>query len=121
MSLSSLVKDLVAVADSLTGDLQASVTHHAFSGATVDSYGKVTNWGAGVARKAVVEASSRLIRTAGGDTLQARAKLTFPRPVTVDARDKIVLPDTSTGPILDVTGVTNPTTNQVYASEVWLG
>jgi hypothetical protein len=116
-----LVVSLVAVADSVTGTLQSTVTHYAFSGATVDAYNKPTSWGTGVSRQAVVERSSKLIRLATGDTVIASYKVTFPRPVAVDPKDRITLPGSVEGPILSVEGVVNPTTNEVYAVEVFMG
>ena len=116
----SLVEKLVNVADKITATLQANVSHYAFSGATVDVYEKVTP-GAPVVRACVVESTRRLFRLADGTEVLSRTKLTFPRPVAVDPRDKFVLPDGTTGPILDVVGVVDPVTNALYATEVFLG
>ena len=118
--LADLVRDMVAVADTVTATLQATVTHYAYSAATVDAYGKVT-WLSGTSRVAVVERDHRLIRTATGDVRQASYRLTLPRPVAVDPRDRIVLPGGVEGPILSVEGVVNPTTGAVYAVEVFMG
>jgi hypothetical protein len=41
--------------------------------------------------------------------------------VTLDVRDKIVLPDGLTGPIIKVNGVVDPDTDEIYALEVMLG
>lgn len=119
--LADLVRDLVSVANTLTTDLQVAVSHYAFSGATVDTYGKVTSWGSAVSRKAVVERVYRLVRTPEGDNREAAYKVTIPRPVAVDPRDRITLPGDVEGPILSVTGVVNPGTSEVYAVEILMG
>ena len=118
----SLVEKLVAVADTITGTLQAEVAHYAFADATLDAYEHLT-WtdAAFVVRTAIVESKQRLFRLADGTEVLAHTKLTFPRPETIDPRDKIVLPDGTTGPILEVVGVTDPVTNAIYAVEVWMG
>lgn len=116
----SLVERLVAVADTITASLQANVSHYTYAAATIDAYNKVT-WGAATVRAAVVESNRRLFRLSDGTEVLSRTKVTFPRPVAVDPKDRIVLPDSTTGPILEVVGVTDPVTNAVYATEVWLG
>ncbi len=116
-----LVRKMVGVADTLTATLQDTVTHYAWSGATVDSYNKVTAWGIGVTRNAIVEPTSRLIRRDDGSLVQAVYKITFPRPVAVDSRDRIVISNGTEGPILDVSGIVDPDTNALYAVEVILG
>jgi hypothetical protein len=115
-----LVRDMVALADDITGTLQVEIQHYTWSAATVDSYGKTT-WGTPVNRQCVVEKTSRLVRNDQGDLVQAIASITFPRPVTLDVRDKFVLPDGLTGPIIKVNGVVDPGTDAVYALEVMLG
>lgn len=116
-----LVRDLVVVADGITSSLQANVTHYAFSGATLDAYGKVTSWGAPFVRTAVVERVYKQVRNAEGTTREAAYSVTFPRPVAIDPRDRLVLPGSVEGPILNVSGVVNPGTAEVYAVEVLLG
>jgi hypothetical protein len=44
-----------------------------------------------------------------------------PRRNPVDERDKIILPDGSTGPILKVKGFVDSETNLRFYSEIWLG
>jgi hypothetical protein len=118
--LADLVRDMVVVANSITSTLQATVTHYAFSAQTPDAYGKIT-WVSGVSRLAVVERTHRLIKSVTGDDRQASYVVTFPRPITVDPRDRITLPGSVEGPILSVEGVVNPTTDAVYAVAVFMG
>lgn len=117
----SLISGLLSsVADPLTASLQTTVTHYAYSDYTEDDYNKPTP-GAGTSRQAIVAKSDKLIRTIEGEMVQAQWSITFPRPVSVDARDKFVLPGSVTGPILKVEGVLDPATDVVYATEVFLG
>lgn len=114
-----LVRDLVAVADTLTGSLQTNVTHYAWSEASVDASGKVA-WGSGTSRAALVENVNTLVRNQQGELVTASTKVTFLRPVTIDVRDKIVLPDGKTGPIARISGMINPSTNAPYMVDVYL-
>lgn len=51
---------------------------------------------------------------------QARAKVTFLFNVTIGTEDKLVMPDGTTGPILDIKGLQDPASGR-YLTEVWLG
>ena len=118
MGLDDLVRTAIATAKTVTADLQVSVTHAAFS--SVDGYGK-PSYASGVSRKALVESANRLIRTAAGQEVLSRTKVTFLSPVSVTTKDRITLPDGSTGPILDVRGLVDPSTSAPYMVEVFLG
>ena len=118
MSLATIVQDGVAIANSVTTSLQATVTHKAFS--SVDAYGKPT-YATGVERTAIVERRQKYVRTDAGEEKLSLAKLTFPYPVTINERDKITLPDSTVMPILRIDGVVDPTTNAEYLVEVELG
>lgn len=128
MGLAAIVRSAVATANGVTSDLQVAVTHEAWTG--VDGQGS-SSYAAGVSRDAIVEHKQRLVRTAAGEMLMARARLMFLEPIPdngatgrrepIDPRDRITLPDGSTGPILDVQGMTDPATDRPYALEVFLG
>ncbi len=129
MSLNALVKSCVAVADSVVGSLQDAVVHHPW---TSDTSHGVPQYGTSVSRQAVVDQTRKRRRDANGDEVWQTAKITFPRPITangtsgrkepVDPRDKFVLPDGSTGPIIEVmNGPINPATHAPYFVEVMLG
>ncbi len=126
MGFNTLIAGLLSgVADPLTDSLQVSVDHYAFADRTLDNYNKPTP-GSATSRKAIVAKSSKMVRRVSeggalGELVQAAWSITFPRPVAVDARDKFVLPGSVTGPILKVDGVINPSTGEVYATEVFLG
>lgn len=144
MSLNQIIRDAVAVADSITKDLQGTVMHSAWIGQ--DGFGK-PNYGARVSglditgafntadvavpRQAIIEQKQR-IRDVQGRNVLTFVHLTFVGPIpingmgterkeAVDPRDIFVLPDGTTGPVVDVSGVLDSETNLMYAVEVWLG
>ena len=130
MSLADILRSGIATINTITadGELQVDVTLEAWTGS--DSHGAPT-YAAGVTIPAIVEMKNRLINIANGEQVQSRATVTFVRPVTangatgrrepIDPRDKITLPDGETGPILDVQGVFDSSTDAPYMLEVFLG
>lgn len=118
MSLASIVRSGVALADRLTASLHVQVVH--YTRTSTDGYGK-PEYDGGTARMAIVESVAANLRTTAGDVITPKTKVTFPRPVAVSNLDKIVLPDGTTGPILDIVGLVDPATNAVYMVEVLLG
>jgi len=144
MSLNSIIRAGVAVANSVTADLQGTVTHAAWirqdeMGAAVygrrveglDIYGEADAIGVATPRQAVIELKQRA-REVQGRHILTFAHLTFVGPIpvngmtdarkeAVDPRDVFVLPDGKTGPVVDVEGVVDAETGLMYAVEVWLG
>lgn len=133
MGLDSLVRNAVATANRLTAALQVTVTHEAWTGK--DSYNKPT-YASGKDRQCILEWTSdtgrpALVKTASGEEKVVRAKLTFVVPIAangaddrqepVDPRDIFTLPDGTTGPILNIGGVVDPSTSAPYALEVSIG
>lgn len=119
MGLDALVRAAVRTADAVTGGLQATVQHAAFTGAN-DRYGKPV-LATAVPRQAVVDLSEKPVRTMEGHERLSTARLTFPRPVAVDIRDRFTLPDGRSAPVLTLNGVADPSTGARYATEVALG
>lgn len=121
MGLSSLVSNLVAVADRLTGGLQATVKHYPFLRHSVKGDAEVAAEPTLV--PCVVELGQGRTTTdqRTGEQVPLRATLTFPRPVTVTFHDRFVLPDYTTGPVVAIDGVVNPDTGARYATAVSLG
>lgn len=121
MGLGGLVRKAVALADVLTGGadgLQATVSHYAWL--SQDETGKPT-YRTAVARTALVTYETRQVRLLGGTVVQTRATILFPRPVVIDERDKILLPDGTTGPIyMRADGVADVSTGKGFYSEVML-
>ena len=128
MSLADLVRSGVAIAKSVTSDLQADVTLEAWTGSTASGG---STFATAVTLPAIVEMKQRLKKLATGDVVMSRAVVTFLEPVTangatgrrepIDPRDRITLPDDTTGPILDVEGMVDAETDAPYMSSVFLG
>lgn len=118
MGLDALVRSVVTTADAVTGSLQATVQHAAYTGQ--NGYAKPT-FAAAVARQAVVVLEQKPVRNLEDKLVVSTARLIFPRPVAVDVRDRFTLPDGRTAPVLRTTGVADPTTGAAYATEVLLG
>lgn len=131
MSLASIVRKAVLIADKVTGSLQATVVYYPYIGQSADGRGTRT-YAAPITLPAVVEYGGIVYNQQTGVTVQTMAHITFPRPLgilstaagrvnPVDYRDKIVLPDGTTSAIVDIKGFADPTTNKPFMSEVWLG
>jgi hypothetical protein len=118
MALDALIRSALRTADAVTAGLQATVGHAAYT--SQDAYGKPT-YAAVVDRQAVVELTEKPMRTLEGHERLSIARLTFPRPVAIDVRDRFTLPDGRTAPILTINGVADPSTGARYATEVALG
>jgi hypothetical protein len=121
MALNDLIASLVGVADRLTGPLQATVEHHVYR--RMDGKGKVEYYPAPDLVPAVVaRGQTRTGYNERGEVVPVRAVLTFPRPMSVDLRDKFVLPDRTTGPTVNLdAGVVNPSDGARYVTEVGIG
>lgn len=127
MAFDDLIRTGVSLADSLTGSLQATVAHQAWTG----SDGFNDTYAASVDRQAIVERKNRERQTADGRTILTTAQITFLRPIAaqgaagrqepIDSRDKLTLPDGSTDPIADVEALLDPDTGRGYYAVVWLG
>ena len=134
MSLADIVRNGVSLANQLTDSLQLPVTHRAWIGENHygdPSYDAPTSAAGGGQLKAVVNQDVTQHTMPSGQVAEARAHLIFVQPVPVngadgrsepiDTRDLIVLPDGTTGPIIDIKGPYDPGTNRPYMLEVWLG
>lgn len=128
MGLDEVIRSAIAIAKSVTADLQADITLKAWTDA--GAYGTPT-YATAVTLPALVEEKHRLIRNADGEDMMSKTKVTILQPVTangttgrrepIDPRDEITLPNGATGPILDVAGLIDPSTGYPYMPEVWMG
>lgn len=126
--LADVVRAGVAAAHTITQTLQVDVSLARYTGQ--DAMGAVA-YAAAADYPALVEYKVRLHTTASGKIVQTRAKVTFltvippngaaNRTEPIDSRDRIVLPDGTTGPIVDVEGLVNPVTERPYLVECWIG
>lgn len=129
MAFDDLIRNGVALAHNLTTSLQVRVTHAAWIGQA--PHGTGAYYAAPVSRLVLFEQKMRQLQTKTGQTVTSRGKLTFLEPVPpngtpgrvepVDTRDKIILPDGTTGPIIDREGLMDPDTSSPYVLEVYLG
>ncbi len=109
---------MVGVADSLTVDFRATVTHYAATG-TLDDYGQPT-YGAGVTRSAIVADTDEVVRTQRGDEVVAHTRLVFLGDVAIDLADKIVLPGNRTSLILRVDHGVRPAAGADFVTIVFM-
>jgi hypothetical protein len=119
----------IAVADALTKGVQAQVTLEQWTGQ--DEYGNET-YATAITIEAVVDYKHKQKTLATGRVVNVVATLTVvgdiaPNSATgrrnpVDPRDKITLPDGTTGPILDApNAVLDPSTGRGLIHEIMLG
>ncbi len=121
MGLGSILRSAIATANSITGGtdgLQVDVTVEAFD--SYDGYGKPT-YGSSETISCVLEQKTRFMRAPGGQEVVSKHCLTFVQPVEIGPKDRITLPDGSTGPILDIEGVMDSETSRAFCTEVTLG
>lgn len=119
MGFAKLIRDGVALANKMTEDIQAKVIHRAYLSST--GSGKKL-YSPDVSRPAIVDWEQRQIRTLSGNLSVSRATVTFLDPsVVVDDNDIIILPDGTTGPILDMSGFIDSGTGHPYLTKVFLG
>lgn len=131
MALNDVIQNAVATAHSITQSLQEDVSFYAWKGQ--DGYG-TEEWADLQTVKALVEQEDQMRQLGDGRLVKVRTKLTLlslPANTTpnsgkarvnpVDPRDKFVMADGSTGPILNVVGLRNPGTAKPYLLEIWLG
>jgi hypothetical protein len=130
MSLLDTVRAGIATAASLTRPLQGTVQHYAW--VNQDAYGAITYdppvTGAGTERKALVDLSRKLRKTEAGELVMTVATVTFldviapngasGRTEPIDVRDKIVLPDGTTGPIARGGGFMDAITGRPLLNEI---
>lgn len=128
MGLSDIVRNGVALAKSITADLQTEVQIEPWIAATTSGG---PTYGAARTFRAIVDYKQRLRRTVPGQEVLQQAAVYILEPVSangatgrnepIDSRDKVTLPSGFTGPILDVMGVVDPSTEAPYLYEIVLG
>lgn len=129
MGYDTILRKGVAILDQQTSSLQDTVEFYAWESSGV--YGEPQYSAQPIMMQAIVEERQVLRRMMDGTEVAQRAAIIVPRPIPpngapgrrepVDPRDKIVLPNGFTGPILYVNGVMDPDTNAPYSYEIVLG
>lgn len=128
--IASIIRDGVKLTNDFIQDLQASIIHTAWTGYTNASGD--SSYAEPVQLKCIVSTQQSDIFTASGQIVSVMATLTFigdvlpngapGRREPFDPRDIIILPDGSTGPIIDTpSGVNDPLTGRGFTHKVLLG
>lgn len=128
MSLLNVLRSAVKVADQVTKPVQATVQ---FSRAVISTDGfRTITYPTTVPLRAIVDWKQKQLRLQSGVLSVSRAMVTFLDVAAltaatggqgVDDNDRIVLPDGTTGPILDMAGFIDAGTGRPLATEVFLG
>jgi len=127
MGLRDTVRGAVATADKVTKDLQPEVTFSKAEGR--DGFGEI-QYPTSVKIRAIVDWKQKQVRTQDGILSVSRAHVTFldakklfevTRGEGIDDLDRIVLPDGTTGPVLDMDGFIDAGTGIPFATGVFLG
>jgi hypothetical protein len=128
LNLDSLIREVVGIADNITGSLQDTIQYSAWIG--YDDFNKPI-YDSAIVMSAAIEEKQYDRRLPDGSIITQRATIQITRPIKpngavdrrepVDPRDKIVLPNGYTGPILFVDGMGDPDTHAPYAYEIVLG
>jgi len=130
IDLISIINTGIGLAADLTSSLQGSVTHIAWIGK--DSFNKPVYDNPVTLTGVLIELKQeQKIQISTGRVITTKAHLTFLQPITpngatgrtepIDERDKLFLPDGTTGPIHRAEGFMNPKTIRPFVLEVWLG
>lgn len=114
-----LVRDGVKLANTMTASLQADVQY--YKAGEMSGGGDIEYPATPELWPAIIEWKQKMVRTVTGVEAVSRAMVTFLEPHDIDEKDKMVLPDGTTGPILDMTGLVDPATGRAYFTTVWLG
>ncbi len=129
MGLAAVLRNAVATINSVTADLQVTVAHHPWIANNDDGE---STYGSPVNIQAIVEyGKEQMVVKEGRELLVKGTAITIIQPVTdngaanrrepIDPRDRFVLPDGTSGPIISQKGVADPATGDQYLYEVFLG
>jgi hypothetical protein len=120
MGLLDIVRSGVAIADTLTKDLQPTVIREAFTSGQ-DVKGE-PNRAAPVNVSAIVEMKQQMVKSPTGSLVASRAKVTFlDASLVIHAKDRLTLPDGTKGPIIAFEGLVDRGTGKPILTEVYIG
>lgn len=124
-----MLRDGVKLIKDTTDSLQPYCQLHQWIGQ--DLYGKPVYAVPPLSLKAIVNQAPNLHQTSGGQLVAVQAYAAFLEPIPpngtagrvepIDPRDVIMLPDGTTGPIVEVKGFIDAGTDKPMFSEVWIG
>lgn len=128
MALDGIIRSVVGIANTVTDSLQVTVTLQQWLGS--DGFG-ASSYDDPISLKCLLDVRQQERRLPSGQMVMTKAVLQFLEPIApngaagrlepIDPRDIITLPDGTTGPIVDMEGMVDPTTNRPYFQRVWLG
>jgi hypothetical protein len=128
MALDDIIRSGIALADSITKSLQPTIRYEPWIGQ--DEYG-TPRFGTRQDIRVIIEYKNKQFSTRSGKEPLIRAIIFFLHPIDangaedraepLDIRDRITLPDGTTGPILSVDGVADPDSSLPYYHAVALG
>lgn len=129
MNLAQILAAGVAEIDRQTKSAQPQVQWFAWTGD--DPYGSSTYTDRGFI-EAIVDLTSEDRTSPSGQVLRTGARIVIPRPLDpvgglpernepIDMRDVFILPDGTSGPIVEINGFVNKETNSPYFADIWLG
>jgi hypothetical protein len=132
MALNDTIAKVVGIANKVTKDLQGAISHYPWI--AQNAFGSVQSqspFGQPIIRNGIIQQQGRWRQIANGNMVFTYAHIVFLEPFAhieapnrknpIDPRDRLVLPDGTTGPIVDIDGLFNPGTKSPYFCEVWLG
>ncbi|SRR5258706_15535358 len=117
MGVADALRAGIRVTDLVTDSLQAPVTLQRRT--EQDGYGNAVYTESVV--RGVVEQRQQKVMTAGGELVDVRASVTFPRPVAITSQDRLVLQDGTAGFVVKRDGVMDESTGLGFATVVYLG
>lgn len=132
MGLADILRGGIAIADSVTKDVQTDVTWRAWTG---QNWKGEDTYADPVTIKAIVDLTRKRRFNADGQEVTVVASLTIlevvtpngsttvpPRQEPIDVRDKITLPNGLTGPIIEGPGaVRDPGEGRPFLNEIYIG
>jgi hypothetical protein len=128
MSLASIVRNAVALVNKQTLSLQETVQFIPWVGQSDEG---APAYGTPLLMTALVEKKEGTLTLANGVMINTKAHVTFIQPISptgaagriepIDNRDVIILADGTTGPIIGILGLDDPSTSYPYMMEVDLG
>ena len=93
----------VTLANSLTEDLQVSVTHDPYASTSADGYATIT-YGTAVTRNVIASKEAKQVLNSAGQMVVSNSQILIFGNVSVDERDRFTLPDGTQPPIAAVRG-----------------
>jgi hypothetical protein len=118
VGLADVVRNAVAIAHQVVGDLEVSVVHEPYL--RQDGYKKPV-YGAGVNRTGLLMFDTKMVTDETGQEKVSDAQLTFLEPITVDTRDRMTLADGKRPKILAVRGFADAGRDGAFVTEVAFG